>query len=115
MCAPETGFAAKSLIFIVMVTGPTRAGSGDTSESIATGAEETCWLDPAKNKHATTKVKRHPRRKFSRPGWRWIMTQRLLRPLAESAAHPDATRKCKPPWVHLPMETCDSTCQSPWE
>jgi hypothetical protein len=75
MCAPETGCAAASLIFIVIVTGPTRAGCGDTTESIATGAEETCLLHPAKNRQAATNVKRHPKRKLTRPGWRLIMMQ----------------------------------------
>src|ERR1051325_5520395 len=74
MWAPVTGLAVASLSFRVTVTGPTRAGCGSTSELITMGdVEESRFEHPAHIKQSARKVKRHPRRKCIRPGWRLSM------------------------------------------
>jgi hypothetical protein len=79
MWAPVTGLAVASLSFKVTVTGPTRAGCGSISELITMGdVDETGLVHPAKSKQNPINTKRHPDRKFTRPGWRLVMWQTIF-------------------------------------
>jgi hypothetical protein len=101
MCAPVTAFATESASRKVMTTGPIRAGSGEISCSIVTVCDKSDGLG---HPFETAMVRANSssfRNPFgiNRPARRPYGPIRRYRPSS---------------LVHSLVETCGSTCRSPW-